>query len=152
MQAAAILSSHVKSLEFLLTAGRRSRTEIQAFQFAQLRMVVRHAYANVPFYRALYRGHGFHPSQLRSIRDLNRIPTITKSDLVLLEAKTVTDSRLDPHRLIRHSTSGTSGVPTTVYRTWAEERLLNAFRRRSEFAYGLRPGHTVASVIFRGRC
>jgi len=142
-----ILRNHLKNVGYLLTSYRRSKKDIQALQFDQLQKVVLHAYYNVRFYHDYYKSHNFHPSQLRTIQDLCRIPMISKSDLVLLEPAAITARNIESKSLIMHSTSATSGVPTTVYRTWTEERLLNAFRWRNLFEYGLRPGHTVAVIM-----
>jgi phenylacetate-CoA ligase len=53
---------------------------------------------------------------------------------------------VDLHRLVSHATSGSSGAPLNIWRTWFEERLLQAYRLRVAFGLGFRPTHLRAVV------
>jgi phenylacetate-CoA ligase len=118
--------------------ARASRDEIVAYQSAHLRRLVSHAYGSVPHYRALFDRHGIAPHQVRTVTDLALIPVTTKRDLQRTPAVEVVARGLDPDRLLVHTTSGSSGEPLSIRRTWLEERLGTAFRLRALRDFGLR--------------
>jgi phenylacetate-CoA ligase len=54
---------------------------IRELQLQRLRWSLRHAYENVPHYRASFEKAGVKPDDLRSLSDLSRFPFTTKADL-----------------------------------------------------------------------
>ncbi|MFJ8846488.1 phenylacetate--CoA ligase PaaK [Streptomyces cyaneofuscatus] len=123
-------------------AERLSRADLEALQLERLRTTLRHAYENVPFYRAAFDGAGLRPEDCRTLADLSRFPFTAKADLrdnypfgmfAVPEA--------DVRRI--HASSGTTGRPTVVGYT---ERDLDTWAdvvARSIRAAGGRPGHKV---------
>jgi len=119
-----------------------SRDEIAALQLERLRWSVRHAYENVPTYRARFDAAGVHPDDLRTLEDLARFPFTTKDDL--RAAYPFGLFAVLRERIARiHASSGTTGKPTIVgytsrdLETWAEVVA------RSIRAAGGRPGMIV---------
>ena len=111
-----------------------SREQMREVQGEKLRKIVAHAYANSPFYKKRLDGHGVHPSDIKSIDDIVRLPFTVKQDLrdnypFGLMAVPMSD-------IIRlHASSGTTGKPIVVGYTdkdlenWSEAvaRCLTAF-------------------------
>jgi phenylacetate-coenzyme A ligase PaaK-like adenylate-forming protein len=122
------------------------RDRIVAFRDLHLRRLIRHAYDHVPFYRVLLDRHGIRPDAIRTAADLARIPVTSKRDLQQAHAEELIARRLDAGRLLSHRTSGSSGEPRTMRRTWLEERLGTVFRLRAFRDFGLRPGDRRAGV------
>jgi phenylacetate-CoA ligase len=118
--------------------ARTSRDEIVAYQSEHLRRLVSHAYRNVPFYGALFDRHGIAPHHVRTVADLALIPVTAKRDLQRAPAVDVVARGLDPDRLLVHATSGSSGEPLSIRRTWLEERLGTVFWQRALRDVGLR--------------
>ena len=58
-----------------------SRLEIDRLKTRRLRRILLWAFDNSPFYRRLYRDNGFHPSEVKTFRDITKVPTITGKDL-----------------------------------------------------------------------
>jgi phenylacetate-CoA ligase len=56
--------------------------EIRAQQFARIKELVEMAYREIPVYRAKYKKAGFKPSHLKTYDDIQKIPVITKPELV----------------------------------------------------------------------
>lgn len=52
--------------------------ELDQYNFSKRVEIVKYAYENTSFYKELYDKAGFHPSQLKTEMDWNRIPTIDK--------------------------------------------------------------------------
>ncbi|MEU8565263.1 phenylacetate--CoA ligase PaaK [Streptomyces cyaneofuscatus] len=123
-------------------AEQLSRPDLEALQLERLRTTLRHAYENVPFYRAAFDAAGLRPEDCRTLADLSRFPFTAKTDLrdnypfgmfAVPEA--------DVRRI--HASSGTTGRPTVVGYT---ERDLDTWAdvvARSIRAAGGRPGHKV---------
>src|SRR6185503_7524672 len=61
---------------------RWSCDELQEYQLKQLRTVLHHAVNYCPFYQKRFAKAGFHPEDVRALKDLERCPTIEKRDLI----------------------------------------------------------------------
>jgi len=124
------------------TAEQLGRAELEALQLERLRTTLRHAYENVPFYRAAFDGAGLRPEDCRKLADLSRFPFTAKADL---RDNYPFGMFAVPERDVRriHASSGTTGRPTVVGYT---ERDLDTWAdvvARSIRAAGGRPGHKV---------
>lgn len=85
------------------------REAIDELVLDDLRALLAHAGANVPYYRDLFAEVRFVPAEVRSVKDLERLPILTRE--IIHERY---DDLLDPaHRgtNIRKGTSGTTGRP-----------------------------------------
>jgi len=60
---------------------RMSVDELRALQLERLQWTLRHAYENVPHYRASFEAAGVHPDDCRELSDLAKFPTTSKADL-----------------------------------------------------------------------
>lgn len=127
-----------RALPSLLSHPRASRQQVASFRVRRLRAMVAHAYRSVPYYRALFDRAGLTPGDIRTIGDLERIPISAREDMQRAAPDQITARGLDPSALIQHATSGSSGRPLTMRRTWMEERLLNTLRRRALGELGVR--------------
>lgn len=122
-----------------LVRGRTWRPEqLARFRDERLKALVRHAYERVPFYRRLFDNAGVKPRHIRGVRDLGRLPCVTRKDIQSLPLEEILARGVASDKLVTHRTSGSSGAPLTIRRTKAEELLLAAFRLRAMFAMGLR--------------
>ena len=55
-----------------------SLSELENYQNERLRLLIRHAYANVPYYKKLFQENKLKISDIKSIDDLYKIPILTK--------------------------------------------------------------------------
>src|SRR5689334_18509071 len=121
---------------------RASAGELRALQLSRLRWSLRHAYANVPHYRAAFDAAGAHPDDLRELADLARFPFTGKADLRdnypfgMFAVPRTEVSRI-------HASSGTTGRPTVVGYTAADLDTWANLVARSLRAAGVRPGDRV---------
>lgn len=137
----------VTTLYSLLRHPGMEREQIVAFQNARVRRLIHHAYKHVNYYRHLFDRHGIRPEQIRTIEDLARIPITSRTDLQALPDTDIVMRQVNPASLIPSRSSGSSGRPLTVRRSWIEERLHNAFRWRALRSYGLRATDVHAYVV-----
>ncbi|WP_433548876.1 phenylacetate--CoA ligase PaaK [Streptomyces sp. CA-294286] len=123
-------------------AERLGREELQVLQLERLRSTLRHAYANVPFYRAAFDTAGLSPDDCRTLADLARFPFTTKADLrENYPFGMFAVPREDIRRI--HASSGTTGRPTVVGYTENDLSTWADVVARSIRAAGGRPGHVV---------
>ena len=119
-----------------------SRDEIAALQLERLRWSLRHAYENVPHYRAKFDAAGVHPDDCRSLADLARFPFTTKQDL--RDNYPYQMFAVPREKVVRvHASSGTTGKPTVVGYTQRDIDTWADLIARSIYASGGRPGDIV---------
>ena len=132
---------------------RASRDELQALQLERMQWTLRHAYDNVPHYRAAFDAAGVHPGELKSLADLAKFPFTEKK--TLREKYPFGLFAVPRERVVRiHASSGTTGKATVVgytqndIDTWAKvvARSIRAAGGRSgdmvhiAYGYGLFTG------------
>jgi len=118
---------------------KASRDEIAALQTERLKQTLRHAYENVPAYRAKFDAAGVHPDSFRALDDLRRFPFTTKQDL--RENYPFGMFAVPREEIVRiHASSGTTGKPTVVGYTQADIDTWSDLMARSIRASGGRPG------------
>jgi phenylacetate-CoA ligase len=128
--------------ESLEPIERASVDELRALQLDRLRWSLRHAYDNVPHYRAAFDAAGAHPDDCKDLADLARFPFTTKQDLrANYPFGMFAVPRTEVRRL--HASSGTTGRPTVVGYTAADIGTWSAVMARSIRAGGGRPGDRV---------
>jgi phenylacetate-CoA ligase len=133
------LSPRPGDLEPIETA---SRAEIAALQLDRLRWTLRHAYQNVPHYRAAFDRAGVAPDDLRDLADLARFPFTTKQDL--RDNYPFGMFAVPREQVLRiHASSGTTGQPTVVGYTRRDLDTWADLMARSIRASGGRPGMIV---------
>ena len=116
--------------------------QIRALQLERLKWSLAHAYAHVPAYQQLFDQAGVHPSDLRSLDDLQRFPFTSKTEL--RENYPFGMFAVPLEQVLRvHASSGTTGKPTVVGYTQADLDMWAHVFQRSLVAAGVRPGDVV---------
>ncbi|MBQ8840536.1 MAG: phenylacetate--CoA ligase [Clostridia bacterium] len=102
-----------------------SRAEMEALQLERLQETVKRVYEKVPPYRAKMDAIGLKPEDIKSLKDLSRLPFVTKQDL--RDNYPFGLFAVPKEELLRiHASSGTTGKPTVVgytkgdMETWTE--------------------------------
>lgn len=119
-----------------------SRDEIRALQRERLAWSLRHAYENVPHYRAKFDAAGVRPDSFQNLEDLAKFPFTIKTDLrdnYPFGMFAVPESRIA--RI--HASSGTTGKPTVVGYTKRDIETWSDVVARSIRAAGGRAGMKV---------
>lgn len=119
-----------------------SRDELAALQLKRLRATLRHAYENVPAYRAKFDAAGVHPDDCKTLADLAKFPFTTKADL--RDNYPFGMFAVPRERIARiHASSGTTGKPTVVGYTANDIQTWADVVARSLRASGVKPGMIV---------
>jgi phenylacetate-CoA ligase len=119
-----------------------SRDELQALQLQRMKWSLKHAYENVPHYKAAFDAAGVHPEDLRTLADLAKFPFTDK--------KTLRDNypfglfAVPREKVVRiHASSGTTGKATVVGYTQGDIDTWANVVARSIRAAGGRAGDMV---------
>lgn len=123
----------------------RSEDELAAIQLRKLRRIVDHAYHRVPFYRRRFDAVGYTPGDLRELSDLPNLPIVKRREVQALPTAEILAEGVDPNRCLQLTTSGSSGMPLTVYMlpqddfvkdlVWARASVANGKRLTDRTAY-----------------
>lgn len=126
-----------------------SMDEIRGLQLERLKWSLRHAYDNVPMYRARFDEAGVHPDHLKSLSDLAKFPFTYKDDL---RAHYPFGLFAVPREKIMrlHASSGTTGKPTVVGYTAKDIDNWSDLMARSLRASGLRAGDLIHNAYGYG--
>jgi phenylacetate-CoA ligase len=89
--------------------------EINRLQMKNLRILLKHAYETVPYYRRIFRERNLSPSDIKSIDDLVKLPPLTKADIRNNFGDLI--SRGFPKSSMILSRSGGTGDQITFYTT-----------------------------------
>jgi phenylacetate-CoA ligase len=127
---------HLKELE---RTQRLSEDELEAFQLAGLQRLVKHAYEQVPFYRERYKREGIHPGDIKTLKDFQALPFLTREDVRNNLEALITEG-MPYDKLYPNVTGGSTGEPIKFYQEgsfwwW---NAANIFRMRGW--HGVREG------------
>jgi phenylacetate-CoA ligase len=138
-------SQHLRHLHTLERTQFDPPDVIRARQLAALKEQLRHAWDTVPYYRAAWTKVGVHPSDVRELADLAAFPVLTKAD-IRRHNRALVSSAFDITKLRVKTTSGSTGVPLTIYCDEAAMQFKTACTIRSDQWSGYRLGQRVAKV------
>lgn len=121
---------------------KASLDELQALQLQRLKWSLKHAYENVPHYKAAFDAKGVHPDDLKTLADIAKFPFTTKQDL---RANYPFGMFAVPRERVAriHASSGTTGKPTVVGYTARDIETWAGLVARSIRASGGRPGDII---------
>jgi len=136
---------------------------LRDMQLKKLQQTIHYAFTSVPYYKKKFTEIGLHPNDIRELEDIEQIPPLSRDELVKYHQQMV-DYRLAPsvsiaekqskkslgkplpfapfrkHKLIKNTSSGSSGEPVVYYEdgstsatSWAFELLLKRW-------YDVQPG------------
>lgn len=126
-------------LRQLLDSEKWGAGEIEAYQDEKIRALVRNAYENVPYYRERWKTLKIHPDDIRSRKDLFKLPILTKED-VRLNTDRLISQKVSKRDLVTRHTGGTTGKALHFYTTRQAIALQWAIWWRHRLRFGIAPG------------
>jgi phenylacetate-CoA ligase len=111
----------------------------------QLRLLIAHAYENVPAYRRLYDEAGIKPNDVRTLDDVQKLPVITKAQVRADRANFIARNVRSFHP-VQLNTSGTTGTPFQFYSSRRTDALEWAFFWRHKGWGGARLWEPIISM------
>ena len=107
-------------------------------QNTKLRKIINYAYHNVPFYKKHLKKANIHPSDIKDVRDLNKIPLISKEDIRNNFPNNIISKKIDSSKCWIWDTSGSTGMPLKIVFDKKSDDFANAIIIRSYIGNGLR--------------
>ncbi len=105
-----------KELEWLEKSQWWSKSEIENYQNEQLSKLVKHAYDTVPYYNKIFKKNKLKHSDIKTKKDLYKIPILTK-EIVRENWKQLISDGYKKKELILIHTSGSTGKALEFYLT-----------------------------------
>lgn len=125
------------------------REALESLQAYRLRKTAERVYATVPFYKESFDRAKFHPSQIKSVDDLRRLPFTHKEDL--RDNYPFDLFTLPLHEVVRiHASSGTTGKPTVVGYTRRDIETWSTLMARTLSCAGVQKGDVVQNAYGYG--
>jgi len=120
--------------------------ELRRRQEEKMRELIRHSYANVPFYKERFDSLGIGPDRIATIDDLSMLPILRKDELRERFPIKVTAGNVPRRRRIFDRTSGSTGEPLAFYRDKkSRDHTLASFLLFNHWA-GIEPGERSVHV------
>lgn len=130
----------------LLDAGERwSPEKLVTYQEQMLRRLVRHCYANVPYYRKVFLDAGLTPDDICAISDLTKLPFLTKA-IVRKHKKDLLATNFSYFSAHADSTSGSTGAPLDFFVDNATKAMEVALALRHLKWLDYRDGDRIAEI------
>ncbi|GBE15759.1 phenylacetate-coenzyme A ligase [bacterium BMS3Abin14] len=125
------------------------REALESLQAYRLRKIAERVYATVPFYKEAFDRAKVHPSRIKSLDDLKRLPFTNKTDL--RDNYPFKLFTLPLHEVVRiHASSGTTGKPTVVGYTRRDIDTWSSLMARTLSCAGVQKGDVVQNAYGYG--
>jgi phenylacetate-CoA ligase len=146
----------------LLVTEHYSKDALGDLQFRKLRAVLRHAYIWIPFYARRLKEIGLVPEDIKTLEDIRHIPPLVRQDVIdhrldMVDVRyrhsvstadqaaqaaglPISFARFRRHRLVRNTSSGSTGTPTVFYEDGSTTALNWVHELRLKQWYGLALG------------
>ena len=90
------------------------KEHLEAYQNKAFRQMVRYAYT-VPLHHEKYKQHGIHPNDINGIKDIQKLPFISKDDIRTHFPQGVVPKGFNPQHGFQVCSSGSTGKPIFLY-------------------------------------
>lgn len=116
---------------------RLDKSELERYQNKMFKKLVRYAYKKTKLYREKFGEANLDVEEIRSIKDIEKIPLINKEDLAGRPLEEIAPQSYLKKEFRMVSTSGSSGKPVSLPYTLYETALSALYGLRMMRAYGL---------------
>ena len=121
----------------------KSREELEKLQLKKLKAIVNHAYHNVPFYHDLYKKNKVRPEDIKTLKDIEKLPIISKAN-VRDNHQAIIAQGTDLKKCRISKTSGSTGIPLKIVENQSSVDYSRACVNFAFFEQGVRLGDVLA--------
>lgn len=107
-------NTYRKWCRFLRSSQWWTSEQLQQYQLDRLKDLLKQAYEYVPYYRKKFISHNIHPSDMRSVLDLQKFP-LTRKENIRKNISLLKASNYPSLAFKRMVTGGTTGTPLPFY-------------------------------------
>ena len=123
-----------------------SPEDMKKLQEVKLRALIQHAYHHVPYYREQMDLLGLSPDSIQTIEDLQKLPLLSKANVRQNLYFNLLSDNHDKKRIIRVTTSGSTGEPFTCFADQHQLEIRWAATLRGQEWTGYRFGDKTARL------
>ncbi|MCD6182612.1 MAG: phenylacetate--CoA ligase family protein [Candidatus Cloacimonetes bacterium] len=135
----------LSAYRFLRRSQHWNAAQLEQYQDAQLRALVKHCASHVPYYRELFAQIGFNPANFRGRMDMEKLPLLDKEIVRNHKDQLLADNAAD-FGITWDSTGGSTGTPLHFALSNRSQAYKIAALLRSFGWAGYRLGNRVCSV------
>ncbi|UCF49028.1 MAG: phenylacetate--CoA ligase family protein [Thermoplasmatales archaeon] len=106
--------TYIKQYKFLLESQWWSKEKLEEYQLIKLQKLLNHAYENVPYYYHLFKKHGIKPRDISSLKDIQKIPYLTK-EIIRKNINKLRAKNYSRYKFEYITTGGSTGYPLGLY-------------------------------------
>lgn len=127
-----------KSIQkFLLQSNKYTRNQIEDYQLEKLKELVNHAYKHSDYYRKTFDNINVSPSDFKTLKDLEKLPIISKSELIAFNSEIHSNYKFK--KTFTAKTSGTSGESLVFKRNEYSDSFNRAVINHNYQSYNVKP-------------
>ena len=152
----------LKNYEYFYKSEYFPQEALRKIQSEKLNNIIEYCYSNIPYYRKLFDRISLDPRDIKSMEDIRHIPPLTRQNVIenhrdLVDSRmrssiTVAEAskrgpgepipfgRFKNHKLVRNTSSGSTGAPTVFFEDGSRTALNWAYELRLKKWYGIEPG------------
>ena len=161
--------SIIRNYKELIKSENLSKDFIEYRQLKKLKSLIKYCYDFIPYYKNRFNETGFTPNDFQSLADIKHLPILSRNDVTdfskelidirLHQAlKKANESKLNSgaplpmaafkkYKLVRNTSSGSTGAPTVFYENGSRTALNWAHEFRLKSWYGFEPGMSEARMV-----
>jgi phenylacetate-CoA ligase len=113
-------------IAFLRESEKWPDSKVKTYQFEQLKKLLVYSKKNIPYYKKLFADHQFQPEKMQCPEDISVLPYLDR-ETVRDRPNEFLDCSASKRNLIKECTSGSTGIPLTVYKTKEAKEIFLAF-------------------------
>jgi len=132
-------------LRSMMKHAQSDRGKLIEHQNKNLRKIVKYAFEYVPFYHQKLKDIGVRPSDIRTVRDLSKLPILRK-DEIRKNLSRLLSTEFDMNTLRMLSTSGSTGLPLRVFVSNKEDDYRKAKHLTANIFCGQKPRDRYVTV------
>jgi phenylacetate-CoA ligase len=133
-------SQIAKDLAFLNISQWYTEQQLDTYQNERLSLLLKNAYNNVPFYKDLFNQLKLKPTDIKTKDDLYKLPVLNKNLIKKEGIDRFTSKSFPKFKLIKSSSSGSTGEPLFYYNTKEAYSMNIAASLRGWYWMGFRLG------------
>lgn len=126
-----------RQLKFLKGAENWSLEQLENYQFKKLKEIVDFAFNNSEYYNRKMLEIGISPSNIKSLKDIEKLPVLSKRDLLIYNSEIQSSFKFK--KTFKAVTSGSSGNSLMFYRDEYADSFNRAASIRGYSWYGVKP-------------
>ncbi|MFX1449967.1 MAG: phenylacetate--CoA ligase family protein [Promethearchaeota archaeon] len=130
----------IETMKFLEKSQWLNKREIQILQLKKLKRLIDHSYKNVLFYKELFKNNEIKPHDIKTLKDLQKLPVITKEDIRKNFPNNILARNYANSKIIFDSTSGSTGTPFEFIHDLNYAKISGLIVHRNHKWVGFHPG------------